>query len=152
MRKQNASSKQRLRVHLTQAAMCIVVVSCLGSTACTLTAGTESSEANSETGPLSTKPVNVVYPITRRDNTMSMDAGQPGDKTEDPYQWLENRESAETNTWLSAQTSLTKSWFDALTYRDGIEATLNKVGDRRIVRQPSWVSNRWFYEASLSRS
>ena len=71
--------------------------------------------------PMSEK---FLYPPARRDAVVDNYHGTP---VADPYRWLEDPQSPETQAWLEAQQRLTSAWFAAMPTRDSIKARLTEL-------------------------
>jgi prolyl oligopeptidase len=50
-----------------------------------------------------------------------------GDKVADPYRWLEDPDSAESQTWIEAENKLTQSYLQAIPQREGIRKRLTEL-------------------------
>jgi prolyl oligopeptidase len=63
----------------------------------------------------------------------------------DPYRWLEDSSSAETQTWIGAQNRLTRSYLDGLPRRAAIRARLRELWDFERFELPFSRGGRYFY-------
>lgn len=80
------------------------------------------------------------YPQARRsdhiDTYKSESKGQV--QVPDPYRWLEENESEETDRWVSAQEEFTRGFLDSCTDRQKLEDAIRKSTDYPKVRLGSW--------------
>jgi prolyl oligopeptidase len=63
----------------------------------------------------------------------------------DPYRWLEDRGSAQTELWLREQQQRCTAYFSAYPELSLVESRVRKYLDVEIVDQPARVCNRYFY-------
>lgn len=77
-----------------------------------------STTTTTTTTTQSNKPIEVKYPETRKDT--SVKDNYFGTMVADPYRWLENDTSAETNSWVKAQNEVTQGYFKQIPFRDAI--------------------------------
>ncbi|MDT1091312.1 hypothetical protein, partial [Pseudomonas aeruginosa] len=68
-----------------------------------------------------------------------------GVQVADPYRWLENLDSAETRTWISAENKLTSGYLDAIPGRDRIKQRLSELWNYERYGAPQKYGERWFY-------
>ena len=54
----------------------------------------------------------------------------------DPYRWLEDENSQETNTWIKAQNELTRSYLDSVTLLPTLKARLRALRDYERLYEP----------------
>src|SRR3954449_4864488 len=64
------------------------------------------------------------YPDTRRDDTVEL---LHGVRVADPYRWLEDPESTETQAWVSEQNRRSREYLDALPSRGGFRGTVERI-------------------------
>ncbi|WP_018627427.1 prolyl oligopeptidase family serine peptidase [Niabella aurantiaca] len=64
------------------------------------------------------------YPVTQKE-TVTDDYF--GTKVADPYRWLEDDNSAETNAWVQAQNKLTDAYLSTIPYRTQIKSKLESL-------------------------
>ena len=77
----------------------------------------------------------ISYPRSRRDDSVD---NYHGVEVPDPYRWMEEIRSAETESWVEAQNALTQSQLAALPQREQILATLMRLatgGHRGLPRE-----------------
>ncbi|HET8808855.1 MAG TPA: prolyl oligopeptidase family serine peptidase [Flavobacteriaceae bacterium] len=68
------------------------------------------------------KPLN--YPETKKIDTVDTYFGV---QVKDPYRWLENDRSEETEAWVAAQNKVTFGYLNSIPYRDTLEKRLTKI-------------------------
>ena len=68
-----------------------------------------------------------------------------GVSVEDPYRWLEDSSSAETQSWIAAQNRLTRGYLDGLPRRLEIRARLRELWDFERFELPFSRGGRYFY-------
>ncbi len=66
----------------------------------------------------------IKYPDTRKDNTIDTYFGK---KVADPYRWLEDDLSAETEAWVKSQNKVTFDYLNKIPYREGIKKRLTEL-------------------------
>src|SRR4051794_41771921 len=64
------------------------------------------------------------YPETRRDDTVEV---LHGVRVADPYRWLEDPDSTETQAWVSEQNRLSREDLDALPSRAWFRGTVERI-------------------------
>jgi prolyl oligopeptidase len=80
------------------------------------------------------------YPLTRKDAVVDDYFGTP---VADPYRWLEDRNSAETRSWVEAQNAITRAFLERLPARDRIHSRLTELWDYARYGVPS-REGRWY--------
>ena len=85
---------------------------------------------------------NFHYPPARQDDLIDE---YHGTAISDPYRWLEDPDSAETQAWVAAQNELTRSFLAELTIRPQIEARLTTLWDYPKYSTPVARHGRYFY-------
>ena len=68
-----------------------------------------------------------------------------GTLVRDPYRWLEDRNSPETNDWIRSQQRLCDKYFDSCPGLNAIERRVRDYLDVEVVDQPACVRSRYFY-------
>jgi prolyl oligopeptidase len=63
-------------------------------------------------------------PMTRRDDTVE---DYHGTRVADPYRWLEDEASSETQNWVEAQNQVARTYLDALTERGRIKERITTL-------------------------
>ncbi len=81
-------------------------------------------------------------PFTRVDRTEEMIHGQ---KVEDPYRWLENKESEETRSWVEKQNQTTRLILDSLPGREKISQRLEEFLSIGQIGTPQIYQGKLFY-------
>jgi prolyl oligopeptidase len=81
-------------------------------------------------------------PPTRTDMVQEVLHGVP---VADPYRWLEDQNSPETRTWITAQNAYTHSLLDGWPGRDGLEKRLSELKKVESIRSPFERNGRFFY-------
>ena len=64
----------------------------------------------------------IKYPITKKDNVYD---SYFDIKIEDPYRWLENDRSPETEKWVIEQNKITNNYLSLIPYRDSLILLVN---------------------------
>lgn len=82
------------------------------------------------------------YPDARRDGTVDT---YHGVRVPDPYRWLENETSDETQAWIAAENEVTNAYLDALPARGRIEARLTELYNYERFGIPEEEGGRYFY-------
>ncbi|MCS7155726.1 MAG: prolyl oligopeptidase family serine peptidase [Bacteroidetes bacterium] len=84
----------------------------------------------------------LVYPPARRDAVVDVYHGM---QVSDPYRWLENPESPETQAWIEAQNRLTFSWLAQIPERERIRKRLLALWNYPKYGLPRQYGGRYFY-------
>lgn len=69
-------------------------------------------------------PIIVNYPITKKVDTVDTYFGT---EVKDPYRWLEDDRSTETETWVRTQNKTTFGYLDSISFRDDLKNRLEKL-------------------------
>jgi prolyl oligopeptidase len=85
---------------------------------------------------------NFHYPPAHQDDVIET---YHGTAIADPYRWLEDPDSAETQAWVAAQNELTQSFLAELTSRPQIEQRLTSLWDYPKYSTPEERHGRYFY-------
>lgn len=83
------------------------------------------------------------YPKAFRDETVVDDYF--GTKVADPYRWLENDTSAETNAWVEAERALTNDYLSHIPLRETLKNRLTEIADYEKYGVPSKRFGKYFY-------
>ncbi|HXM60106.1 MAG TPA: hypothetical protein VN950_04565, partial [Terriglobales bacterium] len=67
----------------------------------------------------------------------------------DPYRWLEDQESSETRTWLTAQTQYARAYLDAIPGRERIRERVRQLLDVENYDSIHKAGNRYFFRKRL---
>ena len=103
----------------------------------------------------------MTYPETRREETVDVLHGR---QVADPYRWLEDPDSEETKTWVTAQNALSRDHLDSLPSRPWFHRTMldivsmprtgtpERIGERYLVSRNdgTWQQDKWYVAESLS--
>ena len=81
------------------------------------------------------------YPLARRCSGAQDISGQ---RVSDPYQWLEDAHSDETQEWSTTQDALFRSARGTWTYRSSFRERLSRLSSRGWVSAPLWRGQRQF--------
>ncbi len=81
----------------------------------------------------------VAYPTTRRVDHVDLYHGVP---VADPYRWLEDDTSGETEAWVAAQNVVTSRYLDRIPYRHVLKARLTDLANYRRISAPD-VRREW---------
>ncbi|HEC44492.1 MAG TPA: S9 family peptidase [Bacteroides sp.] len=76
------------------------------------------------TSLLACTPKQFDYPETRKDNTVD---DYHGTKVEDPYRWLEDDRSDETEAWVKVQNEVTFAYLDQIPYREKVKERITDL-------------------------
>lgn len=68
-----------------------------------------------------------------------------GVKVADPYRWMEDTGSAETQSWIEAQNKLTNSYFETIPQRARIRERLTELWNYERVSAPAKIGKRYIY-------
>ena len=82
------------------------------------------------------------YPVTRKDDTSDRYFGM---KIADPYRWLEDDNSKETEAWVNAQNAVTNEYLSKIPFRDKLKNQLADLWDYETVGTPSKYGNYYIY-------
>lgn len=82
------------------------------------------------------------YPEARRSNQVD---DYHGTKVYDPYRWMEETGSAETQAWIEAQNKLTDSYLGTITEREKIKTRLTEIWNYERISAPSRIGKRYLY-------
>ena len=75
----------------------------------------------------------VSYPETKKVDTVT---DYFGTKVNDPYRWLEDDRSKETEDWVKAENKVTFAYLDKIPYREELKERLSKLWNYEKVRAP----------------
>ncbi len=68
-----------------------------------------------------------------------------GTKVADPYRWMEQTDSAETKSWITAENKLTDSYLATIPQREAIKNRLTEIWNYERFSAPSKVGNYYIY-------
>jgi prolyl oligopeptidase len=84
----------------------------------------------------------AAYPPARRQDLAEQIGGRI---VNDPYRWLEDADSDETQSWLAAQDMLLAGYMAELPERDGLATRITELLGAGYVGAPVWRGERQFY-------
>ncbi len=79
------------------------------------------------------KPITVNYPDTKKVDTID---NYFGEEVPDPYRWLEDDRSTETENWVKAQNEVTFGYLDNIPYREELKERLTKLWNYERIGSP----------------
>ena len=82
------------------------------------------------------------YPKAERDDVVDVYFGT---EVADPYRWLENDTSAETNAWVEAERALTNDYLSHIPLRAKLKERLTQIADYERYGVPSKRFGKYFY-------
>lgn len=68
-----------------------------------------------------------------------------GTKVSDPYRWLENPDSVESQAWIAAQNKVTNAYLNTIPQREQIRQRLTKLWNYEKYSAPSKQGGKYFY-------
>jgi prolyl oligopeptidase len=86
-----------------------------------------SNEKTQEATLSDLKPIEVKYPVTKKDSTIQ--DNYFGTIVPDPYRWLENDTSAETAAWVKVENDVTNGYLSQIPFREGIRKRYRELMD-----------------------
>ncbi|CAB0150796.1 Prolyl endopeptidase [Pseudidiomarina piscicola] len=93
----------------------------------------QESSTNEVAAKTTTVNTQITYPTTFRGNVTE---DYFGTKVADPYRWLEDDRSADTEAWVEAQNEVTFSYLEQVPYREEIEQRLSAMWNYEKVSAP----------------
>ncbi len=87
-------------------------------------------------------PTGLAYPPAQRGDHVDE---YHGVKVPDPYRWMEDIDSPQTQAWVSAQANLSSSYLAALPGRDEIARRLQRIWNYERWSAPEKYGPNWFY-------
>ena len=82
-------------------------------------------------------------PVTREDDTVDTYFGT---EVADPYRWLEDDNSPETEAWVKAQNKVTEHYFKGIPFRGKILSRLKEVSNYEKIGMPTREKNgKWYF-------
>lgn len=79
------------------------------------------------------KPITVNYPETKKVDTVD---NYFGENVVDPYRWLEDDRSAETEAWVKSENQTTFGYLDNIPYREELKERLTKLWNYEKIGAP----------------
>ena len=90
------------------------------------------------------KPITVNYPETKKVDTSNTYFGET---VADPYRWLEDDRSEETEAWVKSQNEVTFGYLDNIPYREELKERLTKLWNYEKIGAPFKEGNyTYFYK------
>lgn len=89
------------------------------------------------------KPIEVKYPVTKKDTTVKDDYF--GTIVYDPYRWLENDTSAETGAWVKAQNEVTQGYLKQIPFREAIRKRYEDIFNYEKYSAPFKIARHLYY-------
>ncbi len=86
--------------------------------------------------------VKLVYPPARKDSIIDI---YHGIEVADPYRWLEDPDSNETQTWVAQQNKLTADFLATFTAKDKIKDRLTNLYNYPRYSAPHKKNSRYFF-------
>lgn len=77
--------------------------------------------------------MSVVYPQTKKVDTVDV---YFGDSIQDPYRWLEDDRSAETEAWVKAENEVTFGYLNKIPFRNQIKERMEKLWNYEKISAP----------------
>lgn len=88
--------------------------------------------------------MSVVYPQTKKVDTVDTYFGE---QIQDPYRWLEDDRSAETEAWVKAQNEVTFGYLEKIPFKNQIKERMEKIWNYEKVSAPFKEGNyTYFYK------
>ncbi|MEM9888787.1 MAG: prolyl oligopeptidase family serine peptidase [Bacteroidota bacterium] len=84
----------------------------------------------------------VIYPETE---TVDQEDDYFGTKIADPYRWLEDDRSSETEAWVKEQNKVTSGYLEQITYREAIEDRYEELFDYPKLSSPFKAGDYYFF-------
>src|SRR5947207_3183023 len=79
------------------------------------------------------KDKTMKYPVTKKGETADTYFNQ---KVNDPYRWLEDDKSAETQAWVKAQNKVAYEYLSKIPYRNEIKTRMEKLWNYEKIGAP----------------
>ena len=101
-----------------------------------LSCGTSQQQAPQQEQPVQTTqtPSNTLeYPETRKGNTVDTYFGT---EVKDPYRWLEDDRSPETEAWVKAQNEVTFGYLEQIPFRETLKNRLTELWNYEKISAP----------------
>ncbi len=93
---------------------------------------TTSAQQKKET-PQKNTNISLKYPETKKVDTVDTYFGT---KVKDPYRWLENDRSQETEAWVKAENKVTYGYLEQIPYREQLQQRLSKLWNYEKIGAP----------------
>lgn len=89
-----------------------------------------------------TNRTNIEYPETRKDTIAD---NYWGTVVPDPYRWLEDDRSAETEAWVVAQNQVTYSYLEKIPFRNKLKERFTELMNYPKYGSPKKVNNKYYF-------
>lgn len=96
----------------------------------------------SEDPEITFEPIEVEYPETKKEEVAD---NYFGTEIADPYRWLEDDRSAETEEWVEKQNKVTFDYLDQIPFREDIRQRLEKLWNYERFTTPRKVGDYYYY-------
>ena len=83
----------------------------------------------------------IVYPVTKKG---AVTDNYHGTSLADPYRWLEDDNSEETKTWVTAENKVTFDYLNKIPFREKVKARLSEMWNYPRIGSPSKEGD-WYY-------
>lgn len=84
----------------------------------------------------------IQYPDTKKVDQVDEYFGV---EIEDPYRWLEDNRSQETENWVKAQNQVTSNYLSGIPYREKIKNRLTELWNFETMQSPHKVGDKYFF-------
>lgn len=84
----------------------------------------------------------IRYPETRKDTITD---NYFGNKVHDPYRWLEDDRSAETEAWVTAQNNATYGYLETIPFRNNLKERLTTLMNYPKYGSPRKVNDKYYF-------
>ncbi|WP_228236556.1 prolyl oligopeptidase family serine peptidase [Allomuricauda sp. M10] len=88
------------------------------------------------------EPITVNYPTTKKVDTVDT---YFGNEVQDPYRWLEDDRSAETEAWVKQQNAATFGYLDKIPFREDLKKRLEKLWNYEKIGSPFKEGDYTYY-------
>lgn len=88
------------------------------------------------------KSSTISYPETKKGTTVDTYFNE---KVSDPYRWLEDDKSAETEAWVKAENKVTYGYLDQIPFREALKARMEKLWNYEKIGAPFTEGNAIYY-------
>ncbi len=88
------------------------------------------------------EPITVNYPTTKKVDTVDTYFGT---EVQDPYRWLEDDRSAETEEWVKQQNAATFGYLDKIPFREDLKKRLEKLWNYEKIGSPFKEGDYTYY-------
>ncbi|MBD2327393.1 prolyl oligopeptidase family serine peptidase [Alkalinema sp. FACHB-956] len=102
----------------------------------------QTSTSQTNTSQTNTSQTSLIYPTSKTVNQVD---DYHGVAVSDPYRWLEDADSAETQAWVEAQNKVTFDYLETIPQRSEIQARLTKLWNYEKYGLPFKRGDRYFY-------